>query len=121
MFFMFVGQVGDFTGTSILMGSLLAADWVITVRAGDADWFRDAWKDERIRPCFRGRKSKGKAVRYENHNYRLCNRNRTRIMLGRSKNWPRVAMRCDSCAKTFLSAVAVACLFRRPHAIPHVL
>lgn len=119
MFFIFVGQVGDFTGTSILTSSLLAADWVITDRAGDADWFRDAWKDERIRPCFCGRKLQGKAVHFENHHYRL--HNRIKIMLGRSKNWPRVATRCDSCAKTFLSAVAVAGLCRRPHAIPHVL
>ena len=53
-----------------------------------------------------GRKSRGKAVRYDKRRYRR--RNRIEIMFGRLKDWRRVATRYDRCAKTFLSAVALA-------------
>ena len=78
----------------------------IVHNAYDADWFRDALKDKGIRPCIPGRKSRGKAVRYDKRRYRR--RNRIEIMFGRLKNWRRVATRYDRCPKVFLSAVALA-------------
>jgi transposase len=77
-----------------------------TDRGYDADWFRNALKDKGIRPCIPGRKSRGKAVRYDKRRYRR--RNRIEIMFGRLKDWRRVATRYDRCAKTFLSALALA-------------
>ena len=71
-----------------------------------ADRFRDALNDKGIRPCIPGRKSPGKAVRYDKRRYRR--RNRIEIMFGRLKDWRRIAIRYDSCAKTFLSALARA-------------
>jgi transposase len=68
----------------------------------DVDWFSDALKDKGIRPCIPGRKSHGKAVRHDKRRYRI------EIMFGRLKDWRRVATRYDRCAKTFLSAVALA-------------
>jgi len=59
-----------------------------------------------IRPCIPGRRSRGKAVRYDKRHYR--HRNRIEIMFGRLKDWRRVATRYDRCAKTFLFAVALA-------------
>ncbi|GGO28534.1 hypothetical protein GCM10010991_11520 [Gemmobacter aquaticus] len=59
-----------------------------------------------MRPCIPGWKSRGKAVRYDKRRYRR--RNRIEIMFGRLKDWRRVATRYDRCAKTFLSAVALA-------------
>ena len=79
---------------------------MIADRGYDADWFRDALIDKGIRPCIPGRKSRGKAVRYDKRRYRR--RNRIEIMFGRLKDWLRVAARYDRCAKTFLSAVALA-------------
>ena len=75
---MTAGQVSDYTGDAALLGSLPGAEWLIADRGYDADWFREALKDKGIKPCIPGRKSRGKAVRY------------------------------DRCAKTFLSAVALA-------------
>jgi transposase len=72
----------------------------------DAGWFRDALIDKWIRPCIPGRKSRSKAVRYDKRRYRC--RNRIEIMSGRLKDRRRVATRYDRCAKTFLSAVAIA-------------
>ena len=82
------------------------AEWMIADRGYDADWFRDALKDKGIRPCtcIPGRKSRGKAIRYDKRRYR---RNRIEIRFGRLKDWRRVATRYDRCAKTFLSAVAL--------------
>jgi transposase len=59
-----------------------------------------------MRPCITGRKSRGKAVRYDKRRYRR--RNRIEIMFGRLKDWGRIATLYDRCAKTFLSAVALA-------------
>ena len=101
-FFMTAGQVSDYTGAAALLGSLPAAKWMIADRGYDAGWFRDALKNKGIRPCIPGRKSRGKAVRYDKR------RNRIEIMFGRLKDWRRVATRYDRCAKTFLSAVALA-------------
>ena len=105
-FFMTAGQVSDYTGAAALLGSLPAAEWLIADRGYDADWFRDALKDKGIRPCIPGRKSRGKAVRYDRRRYKR--RNRIEIMFGRLKDWRRIATRYDRCAKTFLSAVVLA-------------
>jgi transposase len=99
---MTAGEVSDYTGAAALLGSLPAAEWMIADRGYDADWFREALKDKGISPCIPGRKSRGKAVRYDKR------RNRIEIMFGRLKDWPRVATRYDRCAKTFLSTVALA-------------
>jgi transposase len=105
-FFMAAGQVSDYTGAAALLSSLPAAEWMIVDRGHDADWFREALKDRGIRTCIPGQTSRGKAARYDRRRYRR--RNRTAIMLGRLKDWRRVATRYDRCAKTFLPAVALA-------------
>jgi transposase len=105
-FFMTAGQVSDYTGAAALLSSLPGAKWMIADRGCDADWFREALKDKGIRPCIPGRKSRGKAVRYDKRRYHR--RNRIEIMFDRLKDWRRVATRYDRCAKTFLSAVALA-------------
>ena len=100
------GNHSIYTGAAALLGSLPAADWMLADRGYDADWFRDALKDKGIKPCIPGRKLRGKTIRYDKRRYRR--RNRIEIMFGRLKDWRRVATRYDRCAKTFLSAVALA-------------
>ena len=103
---MTAGQVSDDTGAAALPNSLPAAEWMLADRGHDADWFRDALQDKGIRPCIPGRKSRGKAVRYDKRRYRR--RNRIEIRFGRLKDWRRVATRYDRCATTFLSAAHLA-------------
>jgi transposase len=105
-FFMTAGQISDYTGAAALLSSLPAAEWLIADRGYDADWFREALKDKGIRACIPGRKSRGKAIRYDKRRYKR--RNRIEIMFGRLKDWRRIATRYDRCATTFLSAVALA-------------
>jgi transposase len=59
-----------------------------------------------IKPCIPGRKSRGKAVRYDKRRYKR--RNRIEIMFGSLKDWRRIATRYDRCPKVFLSACALA-------------
>ena len=103
---MFAGQVGDGTDAAALPGSLPKAGWLLTHKGHDADWFREALKDKGIRPCIPGRKSRGKAVRYDKRRYRR--RNRIEIMFGRLKDWRRVATRYDRCPTVFFSTIALA-------------
>ncbi len=105
-FFMTACQVSDFTGAAALLGCLPATEWMLADQGYDADWFPDALKDKGIRPCIPGWKSRGKAIRHDKRRYRR--RNRLKIMFGRLKDWRRIATRYDRCAKTFLSAVALA-------------
>ncbi len=105
-FFMTAGQVSDYTGAAALLGSLPAADWLLADRGYDADWFRDALKDKGIRPCIPGRTSRGKAVRYDRRRYKAPQPHRDHVR--QLKDWRRIATRYDRCAKTFLSAVALA-------------
>lgn len=53
-----------------------------------------------------GRKSRGKPVYDDKRRYKR--RNRIEIMVGRLKDWRRIAARFDSCANSFFSSVAVA-------------
>ena len=105
-FFMSAGQVSDYTGARAMMSSLPMAEWLIADRGYDADWFREALRDKRIRACIPGRKSRDKPVRYDKRRYKR--RNRIEIMFGRLKDWRRVATRYDRCPKLFLSTVALA-------------
>ncbi len=100
------GQVSDYTGAAALPSSLPAAEWLIADRGYDADWFRDAVKDKGIHPCIPGRKSRGKAARYDRRRYKR--RNRIEIMFGRLKDWRRIATRYDRCPKIVLAAITLA-------------
>jgi len=108
-FFMTAGQVGDYTGVATLLGSLPEAERLTADRGYDADCFREALRDKGIGPCIPGRKSGGKAVRYDRRRYKR--QNRIEIMFCRLKGWRRVAAHYDRCAKTFLSAVTLAATF----------
>lgn len=99
---MTAGQVSDYTGAAALLGSLPKAEWLLADRRYDADWFRDALQDKRIRFRILDRKSRGKSIEHDKR------RNRIEIMFGRLKDWRRVAIRYDRCPKVFLSTVALA-------------
>ena len=77
------------------------------VRLGyDADWFREALKDKRIKPCIPGRKSRSKPIKHDKRRYRR--RNRIKIMFGRPKHLRRVAISYDRCPQVFFSAITLA-------------
>lgn len=77
--------------------------------AYNADWFRDALQEKGITSCISGRKIRNETVKYDKRRYKR--RNRIEIMLGRLKDWRRVATRYDRCPKAFFFAVALAATF----------
>lgn len=77
-----------------------------TARGHDADWFREALKNNGIKPGIPGRKPCGKPIKYDMRRYKC--RNRIKILFGRLRGWRRVATRCDRRPKAFLSAIALA-------------
>jgi transposase len=58
------------------------------------------------RGCIPGSESRGKPIRHDKRRYKR--RNRVEIMLGRLKDWCKVATRYDRWLNVFLSAVAIA-------------
>ncbi|KAJ55760.1 transposase [Actibacterium mucosum KCTC 23349] len=104
--FVTAGQVIDNVGARALLSSVPNVDWLRENRGYDADWFREALKDNGIRSCIPGRKQRKTVIQYDKRRYKR--RNRIEIMFGRPKDWRRVATRYDRCPKVFLSAIALA-------------
>ena len=105
-FYMSPGQVSDDTGAAAVLGRLPKAGWLLADRGYDADWFREALKDKRIKVCIPGRKSRKKAVKDDKRRYKR--RNRIEMMFDRLKDWRRVATRYDRRPQTFFSAILLA-------------
>lgn len=57
------GQISDYTGAAALIETLPKVDWLLADRGYDADWFRKRLKDQEIKPCIPGRKSRKKAIK----------------------------------------------------------
>jgi transposase len=99
-------KVSYYSGAAALLDEVPKAQWLLGDRGYDADWFRDALQTKGIQPCIPGRRSRNEPVRYDKHQYRR--RSRIEMIIGRLKDWRRVATRYDRCANIFLSPNAVA-------------
>jgi len=104
--FVTAGQVSDCIGARALLKGLPQVEWLLGDRGYDADWFRERLKGKGIRACIPRRKQHKVSVKYEKRRYK--SRNRIEIIVGRLKDWRRVATRYDRCPKVFLSAIALA-------------
>ena len=106
--FVTAGQVSGYIGAAALLSSSPNVDWLLGGRGYVADWFRDALKDQGIRPCIPGRKQRKTPLKSDRRRYKRLNR--IEIKFGRLKDWRRVATRYDRCPKVFLSATALAAI-----------
>jgi transposase len=52
-FFVTAGQVSDYAGAAALLDCLPKAQWMLTDRGDEADWFRDALQEKGARPASR--------------------------------------------------------------------
>ena len=100
------GQVSDCKGAAALIEDLPKASFLLADRGYDADWFRKALLDKKIKPCIPGRKSRKISVKYDKRRYKR--RNRIERMFGKLKDWRRVATRYDRCPNVFISTIALA-------------
>lgn len=100
------GQVSDYKGAATMPPAMPAAPVPIADRGYDADWFRQALRARGTRPCIPGRAGRSRPIRHGKQLYRA--RHKIEIMFGRLKDWRRIATRHDRCARTFMSAIALA-------------
>lgn len=105
-FFKTAAEVSDHIGAAALLRGMPSAEWFVANRGYDADWYRKPLRNNRIRICIPGRKSRKTKIRFDRRRYKR--RNRIEIMVGRLKDWRRVASRYDRCPIIFLSAISLA-------------
>lgn len=106
--FMTLGQVSDFISARALVISLPKVKWLLIDRVYEADWFREAFKDNAVRACIPRRKQRKESVKCDTRRYKL--RNRVEIMFGRLTDGRSAATRYGHHPKVFLSAIALAAM-----------
>ena len=72
--FLTAGPISDYIGARALVSGLPNVKWLLGDRGYDADWFREALQDKKIRPCIPGRKKRKTLVRYDKCRYKRRNR-----------------------------------------------
>lgn len=100
------GQMSDYKGARLVVGALPPAKHLLADHSYDADWFRAALKDRGIESCIPPRKNRKIQIEYDKVLYRQ--RHKVENMLGKLKDWRRIATRYDRCAHTFFSAICSA-------------
>ena len=103
---MTAGQFSDYIGAAALLDDLSKAQWPLSDRGYDADWFKDALQAKGVQPCIPGQRSRLEPIKCDKRRYRR--RSRIEIMFGRLKEWRSVATRSDKYPTLFLSAIALA-------------
>ena len=100
------GQTSDYKGAARLLDVLPKAKEMIADRGYDADWFRSALKAKGITPCIPPKNNRNAFTAYDANLYKK--RHKIENMFAKLKDWRRIAMRYDSCAHTFFSAICIA-------------
>ena len=90
----------------LLLPTLPDADILIADKGYDSNRLRKALAERDIKPCIPGRANRKEPIAYDTELYK--NRNLIEHMLGRLKDWRRIATRYDRCAHTFYSAICIA-------------
>jgi len=99
-------QASDHRGGAMILPHLPPARLLIADRGYDSKPFRDALAERGISTCIPSSRSRKIPVSHDPVLY--CQRHRTEIMFGRIKDWCRIAMPYDRCARTFFSAITLA-------------
>ncbi|EEX11344.1 conserved hypothetical protein [Ruegeria lacuscaerulensis ITI-1157] len=101
-------RISGYCGARELLSGLPKAERRFGDRGQDANWFREALKYKGVRACIHGSKQRKTTARYDKRRY--DRRNRIEFMLGRLKDWRRVATGYDRCPKVFPLAIALAAI-----------
>ena len=67
-------QVGDYIDARAVLSSIPDVDWLLRDRGYDASWFREALKDNGMRPRIPGRKQRKTTVKCDKRRYKRRNR-----------------------------------------------
>lgn len=55
---MMAGPISYYTGAAALLDNFPRTQWLLADRGYDADWFKDALREKRIKLCIPGRESR---------------------------------------------------------------
>jgi len=102
------GQMSDHRGAALVLPALPPAQELIADRGYDSNRFRAALLERGIAPGIPSTRSRKVELPYDKVLYRQ--RHRVENMIGRLKDWRRVATRYDRCAHTFFSAICIAAI-----------
>jgi len=100
------GLVADCRDAATLLPALPDANAPIGDKGYDSNRFREGLASRGMTPCIPGRTDRKHPIDYDTELYKR----RTLIerMVGRLKDWRRIAMRYDRCAHTFFNAIGIA-------------
>lgn len=98
--------MSDYKGAALMLHALPKAKALLGDRGYDADWFRQALADRGIAACIPSKTNRKVPIPHDKALYRR--RHRIENMFGKLKDWRRIHTRCDRCAHTFMSAIALA-------------
>jgi transposase len=84
-------------------------EWAVADRAFDSDDIRDVLLDEDIAPCIPTRANRVEPIEHDRTMYRQ--RNRVERLVGKLKQFRRVATRYEKLGTTFLAMVHMAAAF----------
>jgi len=79
---------------------------LIADRGYDSDGYRAALRQIGIKPCVPSRKNRKEPVPHDKLLYHQ--RHKVENLFAKLKDWRRIAVRCDRCAHTFMSAITLA-------------
>jgi putative transposase len=100
------GQMNDHRGAALILPALPSAKELIGDRGYDSNRLRAALIKRGITPCIPPTRNRKIDIPYDKTLYRQ--RHHIENMLGRLKDWRRIATRYDRCAHTFFSAICLA-------------
>ena len=98
--------MNDHRGAVLILPALPSAKELIGDRGYDSNQFRAALIKRGITPCIPPTRNRKIDIPYDKTLYRQ--RHHIENMLGRLKDWRRIATRYDRCAHTFFSAICIA-------------
>jgi transposase len=105
LLFITEGQVRDYTGAAVLMKGLHEAEWLLSDRWYDAEWFRETLIDKGANHCIPNRRSRKQTVKHDNRRYKR--RNRIERMFRKLKAWRPISTCCHRLPIVLLSAIAL--------------
>lgn len=100
------GNVSDVKAAPALLERAGQMRYLLGDKGYDADWLRRSLREGGITPVIPGRRSRKRAIRYDQQRYR--GRHLIENAFCRLKDFRRVATRYDKLAANFLSGVALA-------------
>ena len=102
------GQMSDFKGAKAILPELPKAKELLADKGYDANWFREALAERKIKACIPSKANRKKPIPHDKKLYRQ--RHKIENMFGRLKDWRRIHTRYDRCAHTFMSAIYIAAI-----------